>query len=123
MLLGEFLVDLTTPGENHSDLVNDNAVFSVFQDGEQIYPVAAPVFRRRRSSDNSDNLLGNEEVKALLLMQVMTNQQSIGVDNILPFVLLSDDRTGNVLKFVLFNAMSGGLSTQHGKSFIFFSIL
>ncbi|CAG5080560.1 Oidioi.mRNA.OKI2018_I69.PAR.g9645.t1.cds [Oikopleura dioica] len=114
MLLGEFLVDLTTPGDNHSELVNDSAVFSIFQNGELIYPAAPGASRRRRSTDNSDNLLGNEEVKALLLMQIMTNQQSVGVDNILPFVLLSDDRTGNVHKFVLFNAMSGGLSTQHG---------
>jgi len=109
--------------EGYNPMLNGNGIFTFFEDGIQVYPPAEfadsiDLFtidgvssRRRRSADN---LLGDEEVKALLLMQVMTGQQNIGVNNILPFVLLNDDRSGNVLKFVLFNAMSGGLNSQNG---------
>jgi len=117
MPLLELFFQATFPlDDGFNPMLNGEALFTIFEDGVQVYPTEA-ASRRRRSSDS---LLGDEEVKALLLMQVMTAQQNIGVDNILPFVLLEDDRTGNVLKFVLFNAMSGGLNTQNGFNSNFF---
>jgi hypothetical protein len=119
-------------GDGFNPMLNDATMFTIFEDGVQVYPTEdlnmfdfddSNLFledgsaRRRRSTDN---LLGDEEVKALLLMQVMTSQQNVGVNNILPFVLLDDDRNGNVLKFVLFNAMSGGLNSQNGNQNILF---
>lgn len=117
-------------GDGFNPMFNDLTMFTIYENGVQVYPTDAyDMFdedgetlleersaRRRRSTDN---LLGDEEVKALLLMQVMTSQQNVGVNNILPFVLLDDDRNGNVLKFVLFNAMSGGLNSQNGNQNIF----
>jgi len=117
-------------GDGFNPMFNAATMFTIFENGVQVYPPDAGLFdengetlleersaRRRRSTDN---LLGDEEVKALLLMQVMTSQQNVGVNNILPFVLLNDDRNGNVLKFVLFNAMSGGLNSQNGFNSNFF---
>ena len=98
------------------EFLNDNGEFSISVPNEPNVPdfTSEAHFGRQMSTRHRRSSSTSNDLKPLLLMQIMTGQMIVQPDAILPLLLVENTRDNNVLKLVLYNAMRGRLRDQRG---------